>query len=82
MAAMRWILITVLGISAVGVPAAFPAVGQTVLSNPADLITSRAADEVAGIKMAFLYEPAWRLSLVDEAVDVSQSQDIAVYRST
>jgi ketosteroid isomerase-like protein len=37
---------------------------------------------IDGLKMAFKYEPAWRLRLIDEHVDVPRSQDIAVYRST
>lgn len=37
---------------------------------------------IAGLKMAFQYEPAWRLRLVEETVDVPQSEDLAVYRST
>lgn len=37
---------------------------------------------IAGLKMAFQYEPAWRLRLIEEAVDVPQSEDMAVYRST
>ena len=37
---------------------------------------------IAGLKMAFQYEPAWRLRLIDETVDVPQSEDMAVYRST
>ena len=38
--------------------------------------------DMAGIKMAFQREPTWHLSLVDEAVDVARSGDMAVYRST
>jgi len=37
---------------------------------------------IAGLKMAFRYEPTWRLRLIEETVDVPQSQDLAVYRST
>jgi ketosteroid isomerase-like protein len=37
---------------------------------------------IAGLKMAFQYEPAWHLRLIEEAVDVPQSEDMAVYRST
>jgi ketosteroid isomerase-like protein len=37
---------------------------------------------IAGLKMAFQHEPAWRLRVIEETVDVPQSEDIAVYRST
>jgi ketosteroid isomerase-like protein len=37
---------------------------------------------IDGLKLGFKYEPAWRLRLIDEHVDVPRSQDIAVYRST
>lgn len=37
---------------------------------------------IQGLSMAFKHEPAWHLTLVDEAVDVARSADIAVYRST
>ncbi len=40
------------------------------------------ANYIAGLKMAFQYEPAWHLRLIEEAVDVPQSEDMAVYRST
>jgi ketosteroid isomerase-like protein len=39
-----------------------------------------AADE-AGFKQAFAAEPNWRVSLVEEAVEVPESGDMAVYRS-
>jgi ketosteroid isomerase-like protein len=32
--------------------------------------------------MGFRYNPAWRVRLIDEAVDVAASGDLAVYRST
>jgi len=35
-----------------------------------------------GLSMAFKYAPDWHLSLVDEAVDLSKSGDMAVYRGT
>lgn len=35
-----------------------------------------------GLAMAFKYAPSWRLSLIDETVDVAKSGDMAVYRST
>ena len=35
-----------------------------------------------GLSMAFKYAPSWHLSLIDEAVDVAKSGDMAVYRST
>jgi ketosteroid isomerase-like protein len=37
---------------------------------------------IAGLKMAFQYEPAWRLRLIEEFVEVPKSEDMAVYRST
>jgi ketosteroid isomerase-like protein len=37
---------------------------------------------IAGLKMAFQHEPAWHLRLIEEAVDVPRSGDMAVYRST
>jgi ketosteroid isomerase-like protein len=37
---------------------------------------------ISGLKMAFQYEPAWRLRLVEESVEVPHSEDMAVYRST
>lgn len=33
-----------------------------------------------GLSMAFRYAPSWRLTLIDETVDVSKSGDMAVYR--
>lgn len=35
-----------------------------------------------GLRMAFKYEPAWHLRLIEEAVDIPLSLDMAVYRST
>jgi ketosteroid isomerase-like protein len=35
-----------------------------------------------GFKMAFARDPDWRVSLIDETVDVSSSGDLAVYRGT
>lgn len=35
-----------------------------------------------GLTLAFKYAPEWHLGLIDQAVDVSQSGDLAVYRST
>ena len=40
------------------------------------------ADDMAGFKMAFGYAPSWRLSLVEESVDVADSGEMALYRST
>lgn len=40
------------------------------------------ADDLAGFKMAFGYAPSWRLSLVEESVDVADSGEMALYRST
>lgn len=39
------------------------------------------AADLAGFKQAFAAAPTWRVSLVEEAVDVPQSGDMAVYRS-
>jgi len=35
-----------------------------------------------GLAMVFRYEPSWRLSLIDETVEVARSGDMATYRST
>jgi ketosteroid isomerase-like protein len=35
-----------------------------------------------GLAMLFKAEPAWRLRMVDESVDVAKAGDMAVYRST
>jgi ketosteroid isomerase-like protein len=35
-----------------------------------------------GLTMVFKYAPSWHLSKIDEAVDVSKSRDMAIYRST
>jgi ketosteroid isomerase-like protein len=35
-----------------------------------------------GLAMVFKYAPSWHLSMIDEAVDVSKSGDMATYRST
>ena len=35
-----------------------------------------------GLSMAFKYAPEWHLGLIDQAVDVAKSGDMAVYRST
>jgi len=40
------------------------------------------ADERAGLGQAFQYAPSWRLHLVDESVDVADSGEMAIYRST
>lgn len=40
------------------------------------------AAEKEGLGQAFHYAPDWRLTLVEETVDVAQSGDMAVYRST
>jgi ketosteroid isomerase-like protein len=37
---------------------------------------------IAGLQMAFKYEPAWHLRLIEETVDIPHSRDMAVYRST
>ena len=36
---------------------------------------------IAALQTAFQNQPAWRLRLVDDAVDVPRSQEMAVYRS-
>ena len=33
-----------------------------------------------GFKQGFAHDPAWRVSLIDETVDVASSGDLAVYR--
>jgi ketosteroid isomerase-like protein len=35
-----------------------------------------------GMAMVFKYAPDWHLGMIDEAVDVAKSGDMAVYRST
>lgn len=35
-----------------------------------------------GFKMGFAHDPLWKVSLIDEAVDVASSGDLAVYRGT
>ncbi len=35
-----------------------------------------------GLSMVFKYAPAWHLRMIDEAVDVAKSGDMAMYRST
>jgi ketosteroid isomerase-like protein len=35
-----------------------------------------------GFKMGFAREPSWRVSLIDETVDVASSGDLAIYRGT
>jgi ketosteroid isomerase-like protein len=39
------------------------------------------AADMAGFKQAMAAEPDWRVSLIEEAVDVPESGDMAVYRS-
>jgi ketosteroid isomerase-like protein len=35
-----------------------------------------------GFKMGFAHDPLWRVSLIDETVDVASSGDLAIYRGT
>jgi ketosteroid isomerase-like protein len=35
-----------------------------------------------GFKMGFAHDPLWRVSLIDETVDVASSGDLAVYRGS
>ncbi len=35
-----------------------------------------------GFKMGFAHTPSWRVSLIDETVDVASSGDLAIYRGT
>jgi len=35
-----------------------------------------------GFKMGFSHDPLWKVSLIDETVDVASSGDLAVYRGT
>lgn len=37
---------------------------------------------IKGLQLAFKYEPAWHLRLIEETVDIPHSRDMAVYRST
>jgi|SRR5215469_12130784 len=37
---------------------------------------------IDGLRAAFKYEPTWHLRLIEEAVDIPRSRDMAVYRST
>lgn len=37
--------------------------------------------DVSGFKQAFASDPSWRVSLVEETVDVAEAGDMAVYRS-
>ena len=39
-------------------------------------------EEREGLSQAFRYAPTWRLSLIEETVDVANSGDLAIYRST
>jgi ketosteroid isomerase-like protein len=41
-----------------------------------------AAADKEGLSQAFKYAPGWRVSLIDETVDVADSGELAVYRST
>ncbi len=43
--------------------------------------TIGALADAAGFKQGFAAAPSWRVSLVEEAVDVPASSDMAVYRS-
>ncbi len=44
--------------------------------------SSGIASEREGLAMAFKYAPSWRLELIEEAVDVARSGEMAIYRST
>jgi len=39
-------------------------------------------EERKGLSQAFHYAPTWRLSLIEETVDVANSGELAIYRST
>ena len=41
-----------------------------------------AAADHEGLAMAFKYAPSWHLTMIDEAVDVATSGNMAIYRST
>jgi len=43
--------------------------------------TVGAAADLAGFKQAFAAAPSWKVSLVEEAVDVPASGEMAIYRS-
>lgn len=44
-------------------------------------MNGKAADR-AGFKMAFGYAPSWRISLIEDSVDVAAAGDMAVYRGS
>ncbi|HLY06579.1 MAG TPA: nuclear transport factor 2 family protein [Rhizomicrobium sp.] len=51
----------------------------TMETNQAN--TTGVAADASGFKQAFASDPTWRVSLVEEAVDVGGAGDMAVYRS-
>ena len=44
--------------------------------------TSDLDAERAGLSFAFAHNPDWRVSLIDETVDVASAGDMAIYRGT
>jgi len=65
-------------------------IGKATKFDAPDLISMESMREPSygakanrdGLTMAFKYAPDWHLSKIDEAVDVSKSGDMAIYRST
>lgn len=65
-------------------------VGQATKFDADDIVSMESgrpashglAEEKAGLGQAFQYAPNWRLTLVEETVDVADSGELAVYRST
>ena len=60
---------------------AFDAPGIVTMEGGRPPSIGAAADR-EGMSMAFSYAPTWRVRLIDESVDVANSGDMAVYRST
>jgi ketosteroid isomerase-like protein len=54
---------------------------DVVFMQPEQPNTFGRASDLAGFKKGFADDPAWRVSLVEEHVDVAASGDLAIYRS-
>jgi ketosteroid isomerase-like protein len=65
-------------------------IGKATKFDAPDLISMESGREPSvgakadhdGLSMAFKYAPSWHLTVIDEAVDVAKSGDMAVYRGT
>jgi len=65
-------------------------IGKATKFDAPDLVSMESGREPSmgakadhdGLSMAFKYAPSWHLTLIDEAVDVAKSGDMAVYRGT